>query len=37
MLGEPVDYLPGVEAVIAGKREPGRRDWIRLRMAGWDG
>ena len=32
MLGKRLDYLPGVEAVIAGKRKPSLRDWLALRI-----
>jgi hypothetical protein len=33
----PHCYLPGVEAVIAGKREASLGDWISLRIGGLDG
>jgi hypothetical protein len=33
----PHCYLPGVEAVIAGKREVSLGDWISLRIGGLDG
>ena len=37
VIGEPFDYLPVVEAVIAGKRKPSLRDWIPLRIVDLEG
>jgi hypothetical protein len=37
VIGELVDHLPVVEAVIAGKRKPRLPGWIPLRIGGLSG
>lgn len=36
VMGKPVHYLPGVEAVTAGERKLSLSDWIRIHIAGSD-